>query len=303
MTVKTHLPDIDPTSSRRKVREQSEVIAYAKRNPSLIIGVVLIVFLLAFSIIGLFVVDIERAYPLSGPVSQAPSWDHLFGTDAEGRDLLAAMVLGTYNTLKIGLLAGGGGVVIGILLGFMAAYFGGWVDQLIRLVTDVFITLPKLLILVVIASSIPGALTINSMALVVALFAWPQPARQVRSQALSMREAGYVRTARLSGLNGFEIIIFELMPNLLPYIFASFVVTVSAAVLATVGLEALGLGPAREPTLGMLIHWLIHFSAFLQGLWWWIAAPITALVILFVGLFLISVGLDEFSNPRLRKKA
>lgn len=302
MTEQTNVPDIDPTSSRRKDGTQSEWAAYLKRNPSLMVGLGLIAFLLVFSIGGQFVIDIQRAYPLSGPVSQSPSWAHPFGTDAEGRDLLAAMVLGTYNTLKIGFLAGGGGVLVGILLGFVAAFFGGWLDQVIRLVTDVFITLPKLLILIVIASSISGSLTINSMALVVALFAWPQPARQVRSQVLSMREAGYVRTARLSGLTGIEIIIFELMPNLLPYIFASFVVTVSAAVLATIGLEALGLGPAREPTLGMLIHWLIYFSAFLQGLWWWIAAPICALVILFVGLFLISVGLDEFSNPRLRKK-
>ena len=106
--------------------------------------------------------------------------------------------------------------------------------------------------------------------------------------------------ARLNGASAMRIIFLEMMPNLLPYLSASLVVAVAQAVLASVGLEALGLGTPSEPTLGMTIYWLMNESAFLLGLWWWILAPITVLVILFVGLYLLTVGIDELANPRLR---
>jgi peptide/nickel transport system permease protein len=99
-----------------------------------------------------------------------------------------------------------------------------------------------------------------------------------------------------------EIIFSEMMPNLLPFLMAGFVLAVSQAILAAVGLEALGLGPTDEPTLGMTIYWMMYNTAFIRGLWWWILAPILVLVVLFVSLYLISAGLDEFSNPRLRTR-
>ena len=92
-------------------------------------------------------------------------------------------------------------------------------------------------------------------------------------------------------------------PNLLPFLVSSFVTAVSAAILASVGLEAMGLGPQNEPTLGMTIFWIMEFSAFLQGLWWWILPPVAILIVLFVGLYLVNAGLDELANPRLRRRA
>ena len=109
-----------------------------------------------------------------------------------------------------------------------------------------------------------------------------------------------MKVARLNGASALRIIFLEMMPNLLPYLSASLVVAVAQAVLASVGLEALGLGTPSEPTLGMTIYWLMNESAFLLGLWWWILAPITVLVMLFVGLYLLTVGIDELANPRLR---
>jgi peptide/nickel transport system permease protein len=106
--------------------------------------------------------------------------------------------------------------------------------------------------------------------------------------------------ARLSGRGGFAIIFTEMMPNLLPYLGAALVAAVAGAILASVGLEALGLGPRDEPTLGMTIYWLISEGAFLRGLWWWIVEPVAVLVVLFVALYLLVIGLDEFANPRLR---
>jgi peptide/nickel transport system permease protein len=107
--------------------------------------------------------------------------------------------------------------------------------------------------------------------------------------------------AKLNGMSTPRIIGKELVPNLLPYLGASFVGAVGAAILAAIGLEALGLGPQNEPTLGMTIYWAIFYSALLRGLWWWWAAPVGVIVILFVALFLIAVGLDELANPRLRR--
>ena len=114
-----------------------------------------------------------------------------------------------------------------------------------------------------------------------------------------MRERGYVQVARLSGMRDLEIIAREMLPNLLPYLAASFVSAVGAAVLASIGLEALGLGPQNEPTLGMTIYWALYYTSLLRGIWWWWAPPMVMIVLIFVGLFLISMGLDRIANPRL----
>jgi len=169
------------------------------------------------------------------------------------------------------------------------------------LVVGPLLTVPGLLVLVVIASSWPGQMTTTLMAFVIALLSWREPTRQIRAQVLVMREAGYVRMAQISGQGSLAIIFGEMMPNLMPYLGAALVSSVSAAILASVGLEALGLGPRDEPTLGMTIYWMISEGAFLRGLWWWIVEPVAVLVTLFVGMYLVVIGLDEFANPRLRQ--
>jgi peptide/nickel transport system permease protein len=138
------------------------------------------------------------------------------------------------------------------------------------------------------------------MAILLALFAWPRPTRYVRAQVLSMREQGYVQMAQLSGSSSISIMFTEIMPNLLPYLAAAFIGTVSALILAATSLEALGLGPTRIPTLGMTIFFAINGAAILRGMWWWWGFPILMLIIIFIALFLMNIGLDEIANPRLR---
>lgn len=283
--------------------QMRELGRYLRRNPSLPIGLAMLGVLILFTLIGQLFVTWDQAFPLSGPASRAPSARFWFGTDAKGRDLLAVMVYGTLLTLKIGLVAGGLGVLIGTTIAFVAAYHGGWVDAVVRAVVDVLITVPALLILVVIASVIQSSMSTTIMAVTIALLAWREPARKIRAQVLVMREAPYVMVAKLNGASATRIIFREMMPNLLPYLGASLVMAVAQAVLASIGLEALGLGTPAEPTLGMAIFWLMRDSAFMLGLWWWIVAPITVLVILFVGLYLVTAGLDELANPRLRRSA
>ena len=276
---------------------------YLQRNPSLSFGTALLVFLFAFVVIGAFLINPEDARPLSAPALRPPSWAYPFGTDRQGRDLFATMVVGTPLTLRIGFIAGILGVVIGTILAFIAGYYRGIVDTIIRGITDIGLTVPGLLVLIIIAVSVRGGLTVNQMALVVASLAWLNPARTIRSQVLTLRERGYVEVARLSGMSGPEIIFFEMMPNLLPYLGATLVNSVSAAILASIGLEVLGLGPLEAPTLGMTLYWVNFNAAILNGWWWWWTAPIVIILIVFLGLFFVTVGLDEIANPRLRKSS
>ena len=292
---------------------------YIRRNWPLGIGLGILIFLILFTIIGSLIIDSKvDPYPLAAPASVAPTlaWcrptepdcedpaAYPFGTDGQGRDMFAVAVTGTWMTIRIGLFAGLIGIVIGTILGFTSAFYGGWYDGVIRWMVDVLLTVPGLLILVVIASSLGDeSITINGMALIIALIAWRGPARVIRSQVLSMRERPYVMMARLNGMSNMNIIIRELIPNLLPYLGASLVGAVTGAIFASMGLAALGLGPLREPTLGVTIYWVINQSAFLRGLWWWGAVPITIVALVFIMLFMISIGLDELANPRVRRSA
>jgi peptide/nickel transport system permease protein len=156
------------------------------------------------------------------------------------------------------------------------------------------------LAVLLVISSYLKRVDVDTMALLLVLFAWPAPTRLIRAQVLTLRERGYVRMARLSGLSTFDIMFKEMLPNLLPYLAASLVGNISGAILAATSLEALGLGPTREPTLGMTIYYAIRGSAILQGMWWWWGFPLIVLIFMFTGLFQIATGLDEVANPRLR---
>jgi len=116
-----------------------------------------------------------------------------------------------------------------------------------------------------------------------------------------MKERTFVNVAKLSGMGDLEIIFKELMPNMLPFLVASFVAQVMGAIGASFGLEVLGLGPAREPTIGMTIRWATFHSAMFNQWWWWLLWPTTAMVMIFASLSLINVGLDEVANPRIRR--
>ena len=276
-------------------------LSYVNRNRQLAVGVGFLGLLLLFVVLGHVFYDVSKYRPLSVLPGRPPSSEFPLGTDSQGRDILAVMIAGTPLTVEMGLLAGLLGVAIGTVLAFGGAFYGGWLDSLVRGVVDVGLTIPTFLVLIIVAISIHSAMTIEQMALVVAALAWLWPTRTIRAQVLTMRERAYVHVARLSGASNFKIIFLELMPNLLPYLAASLVGAVAAAVLASLGLEALGLGAVDSPTIGMTIYWVIFYGALLQGMWWWFLPPIIVVVLLFMGLFNLSAGLDEWANPRKRQ--
>jgi peptide/nickel transport system permease protein len=279
------------------------ILAYCRRNPQLVVGAAMLLSLVLIGLVGPLVVNVKHVQPMSAIPVQPPSLRYPLGTDEHGRNLLAVMVVGLPLTLRIGLLAGAVGVAIGAVLGFLAGYRGGVTDAFIGITVDILLTVPSLLVLITIAASIRGFITVEIMALVIALLAWRGPTRTIRAQVLTLRERAYVQVARLSGMSDWQVITRELMPNLSPYLAASFVAAVAYAVLASIGLEALGLGPQNDPTLGMTIYWAIYFNALLRGFWWWWLPPIVVLVVLFLGLFLLAAGFDELANPRLRRAA
>jgi peptide/nickel transport system permease protein len=213
--------------------------------------------------------------------------------------MLALLIEGAPASLKVGLIAAGIGVALGILLGFTAGFVGGWVDTVIRILADAVITIPTLAVLIVISAYV-RQINVENMALLLAIFAWAGPTRLIRAQVLTLRERGYVQMARLSGASTFAIMFKEILPNLLPYLAASFAGNVSGRILDATALEALGLGPTRIPTLGMTIFYAIRGAAILRGMWWWWGFPILLLIVIFTGLFMIATGLDEVANPRLR---
>jgi peptide/nickel transport system permease protein len=291
-----------------KVQHESEFgnqarsgLRYLGRNRQLIVGIVLLGALVLFIVLGNIFYDVARYRPLSVLPNRPPSNEFWLGTDSQGRDIMAVMIAGTPLTLRMGLLAGFLGVALGTILAFSSAYYGGLVDALVRGIVDVGLTIPTFLVLIIVAISIHSAMTVDQMALVIALLAWLWPTRTIRAQVLTMRDRSYVHVARLSGASSLKIIFLELMPNLLPYLAASLVGAVAAAILASLGLEALGLGAVDSPTIGMTIYWVIFYGALLQGMWWWFLPPIVVVVMLFMGLFGLAAGLDEWANPRLRK--
>ena len=280
-------------------------------NPKLIWGAGLLISIVAIGLLGRVFWDPELVFTGSAQLRLPPiGFENLrgqpgvmsnpLGTDGGGRDMLALIIIGAPNTLFVGLLASLIGMSIGIFLGFSAGFLGGRTDDVIRVGADVMITIPPLLILVVFQSAF-GDVTLTMMALLIAGFVWQSPTRLIRAQVLSMKQSGYVQMAQLSGASTGHIMFKEMLPNLVPYLFGSFIASVTTSIVTAVGLEVLGLGPQRIPTLGRTIYEAINAGALIQNLWWWWGIPTLLLGVMFIGLLLINLGLDEVSNPRLRK--
>ena len=274
----------------------------ARHEPLVPIGIVLLLVLATLSLAAPLLVDPGLAAIGATAARRPPSAGHWLGSDTQGRDVLASLLAATPKTLEIGMLAGLIGLVVGGLLGLIAGWFRGLTDTVIRTACDVMMTIPAIAVLVLVGTSV-RSMTVELMAVVVAMLSWMVPARSVRAQVLSLRERPWIDVARLNGQSGLHIIFADLLPNLAPYLAASFVIAVSTAMLATVGLEALGLGPQNDLTLGMMIYWAQYSGAILRGMWWWWVPPVVALALIFVALLAVSLGLDRLVNARLRSDA
>lgn len=281
------------------IRFVGALFGFFKENPLFTFGVLLLLALYLFGYIGAQTISRKMADMGAAKLNLPPSAENLLGTDGLGRDMFAVMVIGIPNTFKIGFLAGAVGVFIGALIGLLAGYYKGYADTVFSSFADVMLVIPTLAILITVSAYV-RVVTVEIMAIIVGLLSWPLPARLIRAQTLSLRERLFVEVARLSGQNDLEIIVFQILPNLTAYLAASFVGAVSSGILASVGLEVLGLGPQNVPTIGRTLYYAFNYSALLKGMWWWWGPPIATLAIIFTGLFTMSVSLDKYANPRLQ---
>jgi peptide/nickel transport system permease protein len=232
---------------------------------------------------------------------QAPSWHHLFGTTDQGSDIFSQVVVGARRSLLLGAGAGALATAVAAVLGITAAYSGGLVDEVVNFLTNVFLTIPPIPLLVV-ASGYLKARGLGTMIVVLALVLWAFEARILRGQALSLKNRDFILAAKASGEPTRRIVFGELMPNMISRIAAAFVLVFFVALLTDAGLEFLGLGDAGKVSWGTTLYWAQTNSTVLQGEWWPFMFPGLALAITVLGLTFLLAGIDELSNPRLRSE-
>jgi len=234
------------------------------------------------------------------PRNLPPSLNHPFGTTHLGQDIFWLMTYAIRNTVILGCVSSTVVLVVGIALGLIAGYKGGLVEKIILFFADTFIILPGLPMLILIASLIKTHLDMVTLGLIIASITWGGPVRNIRSMILSLRERDFTYVAIFSGYSTAKIVFREYLPHVLPWILSAFI----ARIIFTTGMEVtlaiFGLSTLQEATLGTMIYWANFHQALIRGLWWWIGSPIIFLVIYFVSLFLISVGINEYVNPRIR---
>jgi len=230
---------------------------------------------------------------------QAPSWNHLFGTTDQGSDIFSQVVVGARRSLLLGAGAGVLATALAAILGITAAYAGGIVDEVVNFLTNVFLTIPAIPLLVVVSGYLKNRGMVT-MIVVLALVLWAFEARILRGQALSLKNRDFIQAAKASGESTRRIVFGELMPNMISRIAAAFVLVFYIALLTDAGLEFLGLGDQSATSWGVTLYWAQTNSTVLQGEWWPFFFPGAALAFTVLGLVLILAGIDEFSNPRLR---
>ncbi|MGC4192619.1 MAG: ABC transporter permease [Thermomicrobiales bacterium] len=243
--------------------------------------------------------DVDPLKVGSFPIFASPSWDHWLGTDRYGRDVFALVMMGLPVSLTVAFLAGGVSTVIGAIVGFTAGYKGGKTDTVLRTITDMFIVIPTLPLIIILAryTSNLGSL---QLAVILAVFSWPFAARVIRTQVLSLRERPYVELSKMTNMKDREIIFGDIFPNMAPYVAIGFASASVGSALALVGLTVLGLGPSNQMDLGRLISDALGWGVISLGYYQIFLAPVVLLILLFVGLAWMSQGMEEYFNPRLR---
>jgi peptide/nickel transport system permease protein len=232
---------------------------------------------------------------------QPPSRAHWFGTTGQGQDVFAQTIVGARTSLLVGFVVGVSVVMVGALVGTAAGYFGGWVDDVLSLIINIFLVMPGLPLMVVFAAYLPaGPVTIAS---VLIFTGWAWSARVLRAQTLSLRQKDFVMAAIIAGESHGRIVVVELLPNMSSLLVSSFIGATIYAIGAQVGLEFLGLGDSNAVTWGTNLYWASNDSALLTGSWWTFVPTGASVALVGFGLALLNGAIDAFGNPRLRREA
>ncbi|MBS7641569.1 ABC transporter permease [Candidatus Bathyarchaeota archaeon] len=236
------------------------------------------------------------------PRDRPPSYEYPLGTSSMGRDILWELCASIRNSLTIAFVTAMIASHIGLFLGFIAGIRGGVIDRILMFITDTFIIIPGLPLLMVVTTVLKRYLTIPTLGMLISIVSWPWPSRQVRSMVLSLRERTFIHTAKLSGMGTFRVIVQELMPYVLGWHLINFTNTILFSIGTESGLAILGLSILDDNTLGVMIYWALNWGyALFRGIWWWLAAPVATLVLVFISFYLVSIGMTEFMHPIARR--
>lgn len=222
------------------------------------------------------------------------------GTDDSKRDVWSGIVAGVKWALLIGLLTAFASVTVGVIFGVTSAYFGGWVDSFMMRIFEIFVSIPMLPVLIVLSALYKPS--IWNMIIIMCILYWTGPVRTVRSMGLQIKEETYVEAARALDASHGRIIFKHMIPQLIPYAFASMALRVPSAIVAEASVSLLGLGDASIVTWGQILHDAMNNGAMLQGLWWWIVPP--GLIIALMGMTFAFIGfsMDKILNPKLKTR-
>jgi peptide/nickel transport system permease protein len=237
---------------------------------------------------------------ISGQVLAPPSAAHLLGTTQTGQDVLSQLLVGTQDTLLIGFVTGAIATVLSVIVGVSAGYFAGSGGELLSLLSNIFLVIPGLPLLIVLTSYVPH-LSWWMTALVLSLVSWAWGARVLRAQTLAFRQQDFVQAAKAAGESNWRIILFEILPNEAAIVATSFVFTVVFAISFYVALMFLGIGDINQWSWGTMLYYAQNNEAITSsGAWWWWAPPGIAVALVILALVMLNFGIDEFINPRLR---
>jgi peptide/nickel transport system permease protein len=280
------------------------------KNPGSAIGLIIVLIYIAIAII-------DQVYPqllgittninlmvpnYSNPVPLPPSLAHPFGTTYPGIDLLHGMLKAIRYDVAFSFLVVGAGASIGIILGLYAAFYGGLVDEILMRITDIFFSIPLLILIIAAGYFIPGGRTLIVLALILIIVWWPTYGRVVRGQVLSLKELSYVEAARASGVGRTKIMFKHILPNTLAPVIVQLSFDLATVVLLLATLDFLGFIPSSEgymPELGYLSA--IGSTYFVSGYWWTLVFPGFAILIFALSMNLVGDGLRDAFDPRLRR--
>jgi len=257
--------------------------------------------ILVFGLLGPTIFGKHDPLRIVGGLFDPPSSQAWLGTDNFGRDVFTQLMFGTRTSLTIGLIAGAVATGIGIVFGTLAGFRGGILEELLMGITNVIITIPSIVILILLSIAVQSR-SIVAMGLIIGITSWPWTARAVRAQTSSLRAREHLDIARLSGAGTLSLIIWDIIPYMLSYIVMAFVLQFASGILQEAALSLLGLGPNNTISLGIMLHWALLWEAVRTGAWWAFFPPTIFLTIIAFALLLLQSSLDEIFNPRLRGK-
>lgn len=292
------------STTRRDLRKikTKEFFKEVWHNKMARVGIIIIGFFVLMAILGPLLMPFKTTEIADSraDVFNAPSFEHLLGTDNQGRDVLAYLVNGARSSLMVGLTATIISMVLGTIIGIAAGYLGGWIDNLLMRVTDFFLVLPWLPFCMVLAAILGNS--VWNIILVIGLTGWSSTARVIRAQTLSVKEQQYVeRTVSIGAKKGY-IMMKHILPNVFPLVFSEGILIVSSSILTETSLAFLGLGDPTNPSWGTMLNDAYSTGAMTVGAWWYFITPGICVILVALGFTLMGYAFDEILNPKLKER-